>query len=142
MAQETNNTALVVAHQYTKEQQDLLNQLAKLGKLYQQRAEENYGKWVVAGYAAGESSTLNLYCFCGMGNGYMGAPICPANGSAKTYRTKEQATWRANQLHYTNGHRQPIKLQAMPASEYYWLLHDNTCKAYAEAESLIKSLPK
>lgn len=59
----------------TPEQQKVLNDMAEYGKHLQELAYENTGKYVVAGYAGDSTDSSKLYCYCGDGNGYKGAPL-------------------------------------------------------------------
>lgn len=127
-----------MANDKTPEQQQMLNQLAEYGKRLQELAYSSNGKYVVAGYAGNSTETDNLYCFCGIGNGYNGAPIVPANATAVLYRSKAKAEAQANILKYSNGYGERIVLKAMPASEYFWLLFDHTCKVMQMAEEMIQ----
>lgn len=138
MAQETNNTALV-AVALTKEQQEILNNMAAYGKRLQELAFNSVGKWVVAGYADGHRGAANgMYCYCGMGKGYKGAPLVPANGTAVVFASREAAQRRASQLKYQNGRGERIRLMAIPANEYFWLIHDDLCNTMQVTESMIK----
>lgn len=120
----------------TPEQQELLNQLADYGKHLQERAYSSYGKYVAAGYAGDSTETGKLYCYCGHGNGYKGAPLIPANAAAILFSTKAAAEAKASLLHYSNARGERITLKAMPASEYFWLLFDDTCKTMQLAEQM------
>lgn len=109
MVQETNNTALV-AVAFTAEQQEILNNMAAYGKRLQELAFNSVGKWVAAGYADGKQGVANMYCYCGMGKGYKGAPLVPANGNAVVFASREAAQRRASQLKYQNGRGERIRL--------------------------------
>lgn len=136
MAQETNNTALV-AVALTEEQQEILNNMAAYGKRLQELAFNSVGKWVAAGYADGQQSVANMYCYCGMGKGYKGAPLVPANGNAVVFASREAAQRRASQLKYQNGRGERIRLMAIPANEYFWLIHDDLCNTMRVTERMI-----
>lgn len=125
-----------MANNMTPEQQQMLNQMAEYGKHLQELAFANTGKYVVAGYAGNTTDTNKLYCFCGEGNGYKGAPIVPANGTAVVFTNKAAAERKASLLKYSNGYGERITLRAMPAAEYFWLVFDETCKAMQAAEQL------
>lgn len=128
MAHKTNNT-LQVGVTLTAEQKTLFNDLADYGKRLQELAYDSVGKWVAAGYAGDNKTAGSMYCYCGMGNGYEGAPVTPANGIAVVFTTKDAAQRKASQLRYQNGKGEHIRLMAMPANEYFWQLHDDLCKA-------------
>lgn len=137
MAQETNNTALV-AVALTEEQQEYLNDMAAIGKRLQELAFNSVGKWVAAGYAAGHNNVAGMYCYCGMGKGYKGAPIRPASGHAVVFATREAAQRKASQLKYQNGRGERIHLMALPANEYFWLLHDDLCNTMNVTERMMR----
>ena len=123
-----------MANNMTTEQQKVLNDMAEYGKHLQKLAFANTGKYVVAGYAGDSTDSSKLYCYCGDGNGYKGAPIVPANGTA--------AERKASLLKYSNGYGERIILRAMPAAEYFWLVFDDICKAMQITEQLINSSHK
>ncbi len=126
MAQERTNTALAVVT-LSAEQQEYLNNMAEYGKRLQELAYNSVGKWVAAGYAHGHSNVAGMYCYCGMGKGYKGAPIVPASGNAVVFASREAAQRKASQLKYQNGRGERIRLMVLPANEYFWLLHDDLC---------------
>lgn len=136
MAQERNNTAIVVAT-LTAEQQQYLNDMAAYGKRLQELAYNSVGKWVAAGYADGRNNVAGMYCYCGMGKGYKGAPIVPANGNAVVFASREAAQRKASQLKYQNGKGERIRLMVLPANEYFWLLHDDLCNTMSVAERMM-----
>lgn len=136
MAQERNNTALV-ATTLTAEQQQYLNDMAAYGKLLQELAYNSVGKWVAAGYADGRNNVAGMYCYCGMGKGYKGAPIVPANGNAVVFASKEAAQRKASQLKYQNGRGERIRLTAMAANDYFWLLFDDVCNTMSVVERMM-----
>lgn len=137
MAQETNNAANV-AVALSAEQEKYLNDMAAYGKRLQELAYNSVGKWVAAGYAEGRNNVAGMYCYCGMGKGYMGAPIIPANGNAVVFASREAAQRKASQLKYQNGRGERIRLMALPANEYFWLLHDDLCNTMCVAERMIR----
>lgn len=120
----------------TPEQQQMLNEMADYGKRLQELAFANTGKYVVAGYAGNSTYTDKLYCFCGEGKGYKGAPLMPANGAAVVFASKSKAERVASQLKFNNGYGERITLKAMPASEYFWLVFDNTCNVMQIMEQM------
>lgn len=136
MAQERNNTALV-ATTLTAEQQQYLNDMAAYGKRLQELAYNSVGKWVAAGYADGRNNVAGMYCYCGMGKGYKGAPIVPASGNAVVFATKEAAQRKASQLKYQNGKGERIRLTAMAANDYFWLLFDDVCNTMSVVERMM-----
>lgn len=136
MAQERNNTALV-ATTLTAEQQQYLNDMAAYGKRLQELAYNSVGKWVAAGYADGRNNVAGMYCYCGMGKGYKGAPIVPANGNAVVFASKEAAQRKASQLKYQNGRGERIRLTAMAANDYFWLLFDDVCNTMSVVERMM-----
>lgn len=123
----------------TPEQQKVLNDMAEYGKHLQELAVENTGKYVVAGYAGDGTDSSKLYCYCGDGNGYKGAPLIPANSTAVVFASKAAAERKASLLKYSNGYGERIILRAMPAAEYFWLVYDDICKAMQITEQLINS---
>ena len=123
----------------SQEQQQILNDMAQYAKRLEQLAVKNTGKWVAAGYAAGCTEPIDFYCYCGIGKGYKGAPLVPANGNAVLFTTKQQAERKAQLLKYTNGHGQRIVLRAMPANEYYWQLHDDICRTLYDIQQAINN---
>lgn len=123
----------------TPEQQKVLNDMAEYGKHLQELAVENAGKYVVAGYAGDSTDSSKLYCYCGDGNGYKGAPLIPANSTAVVFASKAAAERKASLLKYSNGYGERIILRAMPAAEYFWLVYDDICKAMQITEQLINS---
>lgn len=125
-----------MANKLTPEQQAMLNQLAEYGKRLQELAYSSYGKFVAAGYAGDTTQSGKLYCYCGHGNGYKGAPLIPANAAAILFSSKAAAEAKASLLHYSNARGERITLKAMPASEYFWLLFDDTCKTMQLAEQM------
>lgn len=137
MAQEETNTTALVAVTLTAEQQKILNNMAAYGKRLQELAFNSIGKWVAAGYADGKQGVANMYCYCGMGKGYKGAPLMPANGNAVVFASREAAQRRASQLKYQNGRGERIRLMAIPANEYFWLIHDDLCNTMRVAERMI-----
>lgn len=137
MAEETNNTALE-AMRLTTEQEQLLNNMAAYGKRLQELAYNSVGKWVAAGYADGHNNVAGMYCYCGIGKGYKGAPLVPANVNAVVFASREAAQRKARQLKYQNGRGERIRLMALPANEYFWLLHDDLCNTIYVAESMIR----
>lgn len=137
MIQEPNTAAQEDAT-LTAEQQKYLNDLADYGKRLQELAYNSMGKWVAAGYADGHNDVAGMYCYCGIGKGFKGAPIIPANGIAVVFASKEAAQRKARQLKYQNGRGERIRLMALPANEYFWLLHDNLCNTMHVVESMIK----
>lgn len=137
MTHTTNNTMPVMA--LSQEQQQILNDMAQYAKRMEQLAVKNTGKWVAAGYAAGCTEQTDFYCYCGIGKGYKGAPLVPANGNAVLFTTKQQAERKAQLLKYTNGHGQRIVLRAMPANEYYWQLHDDICRTMYDIQQAINN---
>ncbi len=136
MAQERNNTALV-ATTLTAEQQQYLNDMAAYGKRLQELAYNSVGKWVAAGYADGRNNVAGMYCYCGMGKGYKGAPIVPASGNAVVFASKEAAQRKASQLKYQNGRGERIRLTVIPANDYFWLLFDDLCNTMSVAERMM-----
>lgn len=137
MAQETNK-ALQEDATLTAEQQKYLNDLADYGKRLQELAYNSVGKWVAAGYADGHDNVTDMYCYCGMGKGYKGAPITPAGANAVVFTSKEDAQRKAKQLKYQNGRGERIRLMAMPANDYFWQLHDDLCNTMYVIERMIK----
>lgn len=131
------NTAAQEATTLTAEQQKILNDMAAYGKWLQELAYNSVGKWVAAGYADGHSEVRDLYCYCGMGKGYKGAPIIPANGIAVVFASKEAAQRKASLLKYQNGRGERIRLMALPANEYFWMLHDDLCRTISDIEQMI-----
>ena len=131
------NTAAQEAATLTAEQQKILNDMAAYGKRLQELAYNSVGKWVAAGYADGHSEVRDLYCYCGMGKGYKGAPIVPADGIAVVFASKEAAQRKASLLRYQNGRGERIRLMAMPANEYFWMLHDDLCRTMSDIEQMI-----
>lgn len=119
------------------EQQQFLNDMAAYGKRLQELAYNSVGKWVAAGYATGHNDVAGMYCYCGIGKGYKGAPIVPANGTAVVFASREAAQRKASQLKYQNGRGERIRLMALPANEYFWLLHDDVCNTVHVAERMI-----
>jgi hypothetical protein len=124
MATATPNNSLVAV---STEKQAVIDQFAAYAHTLEQLAVQHNGKWVVAGYTAGCPTPEKHYCYCGMGKGYMGAPIVPANSTAVVFESKAEAQRIASQLKYTNGRRERIILEAKPANEYFWLLYDHVC---------------
>lgn len=125
-----------MANKLTPEQQAMLNELAEYGKRLQELAYSSCGKFVAAGYAGDTTQSGKLYCYCGHGNGYKGAPLIPANAAAILFSSKAAAEAKASLLHYSNARGERITLKAMPASEYFWLLFDDTCKTMQLAEQM------
>lgn len=117
--------------------QQLLDEMADYGKHLEELATANFGKYVVAGYAGNSTEPNKLYCFCGEGKGYHGAPIVPANGTAVVFASKADAERKASLLKYSNGYGERITLKAMPASEYFWLVYDYTCKTMQMFENFV-----
>lgn len=136
MIQETNKAAQEAAT-LTAEQQKMLNDMAAYGKRLQELAYNSVGKWVAAGYADGRDDVGGMYCYCGIGKGYKGAPIVPANGIAVVFASREAAQRKANQLKYQNGRGERIRLMALPANEYFWMLHDDLCRTMSDIEQMI-----
>lgn len=136
MIQEQNTAAQEVAT-LTAEQQKILNDMAAYGKWLQELAYNSVGKWVAAGYADGHSEVRDLYCYCGMGKGYKGAPIAPADGTAVVFASREKAQRKASLLRYQNGRGERIRLMALPANEYFWMLHDDLCRTISDIEQMI-----
>ena len=137
MAQETSK-ATQEAATLTAEQQKYLNDMAAYGKRLQELAYNSVGKWVAAGYAAGHNDVAGMYCYCGIGKGYKGAPIVPANGTAVVFAKREAAQHKASQIKYQNGRGERIRLMALPANEYFWLLHDDLCNTMSIVERMIR----
>lgn len=137
MAKEETNTTALAAGTLTAEQQEILNNMAAYGKRLQELAFNSVGKWVAAGYADGKQGVANMYCYCGMGKGYKGAPLVPANGNAVVFASREAAQRRACQLKYQNGRGERIRLMAIPANEYFWLIHDDLCNTMCVTERMI-----
>lgn len=131
------NTAAQEAATLTAEQQKMLNDMAAYGKRLQELAYNSVGKWVAAGYADGHSEVRDLYCYCGMGKGYKGAPISPADGTAVVFASREAAQRKASLLRYQNGRGERIRLMALPANEYFWMLHDDLCRTISDIEQMI-----
>lgn len=129
MAQETALSA---------EQQQYLNDMAAYGKRLQELAYNSVGKWVAAGYAAGRNNVAGMYCYCGHGKGYKGAPIVPADGNAVVFASREAAQRKASQLKYQNGRGERIHLMVLPANEYFWLLHDDLCNTMCVVERMMR----
>ena len=125
-----------MANNMTSDQQKVLNDMAEYGKHLQELAFENTGKYVVAGYAGNSTETSKLYCYCGEGKGYKGAPLMPASAIAVVYTSKEAAERKSSLLKYSNAYGERITLKAMPANEYYWLLFDETCRVMQLAEQM------
>lgn len=136
MIQEPNKAVQETAT-ITAEQQKMLTDMAAYGKRLQELAYNSVGKWVAAGYADGHSEVRDLYCYCGMGKGYKGAPIIPANGNAVVFASKETAQRKATLLRYQNGRGERIRLMALPANEYFWMLHDDLCRTMSDIEQMI-----
>lgn len=131
------NTAAQEAATLTAEQQKMLNDMAAYGKRLQELAYNSVGKWVAAGYADGHCEVRDLYCYCGMGKGYKGAPIAPADGTAVVFASREAAQRKASLLRYQNGRGERIRLMALPANEYFWMLHDDLCRTISDIEQMI-----
>lgn len=110
----------------TPEQQQMLNTFAAYGKTLRELAAAQTGKYVAAGYAGDTTDTNKLYCWCGSGHGFEGSPVVCANATAVLYSTKKEAEQHTHKI-FHNGKNERIVLKAMPASEYFWLLHDNVC---------------
>lgn len=125
-----------MANNLTPEQQQVLAQLAEQGKRLQELAYSSTGKYVVAGYAGNSTETSKLYCYCGEGKGYKGAPLTPASAIAVVYTSKEAAERKASLLKYSNAYGERITLKAMPAAEYFWLVFDETCRVMQLAEQM------
>lgn len=136
MAQEEKSTTLELVT-LTTEQQQYLNDMAAYGKRLQELAYNLVGKWVAAGYAGGRNNVAGMYCYCGIGKGYKGAPIVPANGNAVVFASREAAQRKASLLKYQNGRGERIRLMALPANEYFWMLHDDLCRTISDIEQMI-----
>lgn len=137
MAQEEKSTTLELVT-LTAEQQQYLNDMAAYGKRLQELAYNSVGKWVAAGYAGGRNNVAGMYCYCGIGKGYKGAPIVPANGNAVVFASREAAQRKASLLKYQNGRGERIRLMALPANEYFWLLHDDLCNTMHVVERMMR----
>lgn len=120
------------------EQQQYLNDMAAYGKRLQELAYNSVGKWVAAGYAQGRSNVAGMYCYCGIGKGYKGAPLAPADCTAVVFASREAAQRKASQLKYQNGRGERIRLMALPANEYFWLLHDDLCNTMHVVECMMR----
>lgn len=115
-----------MARNATPEQQQMLDTFTAYGKTLRELAATNIGKYVAAGYAGDNTDTNNLYCWCGTGNGFEGMPVVCANATAVLYNTKKEADQHSHKI-FHNGKNERIVLKAMPASDYFWQLHDNVC---------------
>lgn len=132
-----NNLPTLAASNLTAEQQEIINAMQAYAKQLEHRAMVACGEWVVAGYAGSNREPIDYYCYCGIGKGYQGAPLTPANANAVQFATKQAAERKAQLLKYTNGHGERIWLEAVPASDYFWLLWNNTVKTLHDTLELI-----
>lgn len=134
-----NNLPTLAASNLTAEQQHVISDMQEYAKLLQNKATITVDRWVVAGYATGSTEPIDYYCYCGIGKGYQGAPLVPANSNAVVFAAKEAAERKAQLLKYTNGHGQRIMLKAVPANEYFWQLHDDVCRTMYNIQQVINN---